>query len=172
LEHLVTVGEPAEILSCDACNGGLVLSAAGSAAQVDLMNGFAWCCTDLSDLWKVEVRGADRTLAGLSGERAYPREVHSVTMQFPMVIVGKYDKDGALNADAAAGLATTLRYLRTNLELPTGSGNGTRTATWTLEDGTTYTAPVHVIPPLQHAIGSGALCKAVLTISVPGGVFS
>lgn len=165
--------EAAEITNCDVCNGGLKFNTAGALPEIDLLNGYAWCVTDTSDLWKLEVRGDDRVLAGVAGRRAHPRELDAVTMQFPMVVVGKYTKDGAVNVDPSAGLDINLMYLRTNLELPIASGNGTRQMTWTRESGgTPLTANVHVIPPMQHKVGSGYLARLVLEVSVPSGRFT
>lgn len=166
------MSEPGEILDCDACNGELTFNATGALPAIDLLNGFAWCATDLSDLWKLEVRGGDRTIPGLEGERAYPLLRHSVVMQFPMVIVGKRTRLGALNADERAGLATNLAYLRTNLELPLTTGDGTRPVTWIRDDGVTLLADAKVLPPLQHQILPGAVCRAVLTIKIPTGAFT
>lgn len=165
--------EPAEITECDTCNGALSIGAATSAygamAAVNLDNGFAWCAYDLSELWKLEVRGDNRVVHGVDGQRAYGLSLDRVIVQVPLVVVGKYDQAGALNVDAVAGLTVTLRYLRVNLEHPVSTGNGTRTATWTQADGAVVTAPVKVIPPLEHRVGQGALCRAVLTLDIPGG---
>lgn len=162
----------AVLTNCDACNGTLTFNTTGSLPEIDLMNGFAWCAADLSDLWKLEVRGDDRIIPGLDGARAYPRAITTVTMQFPMRIVGAFDEAGNPNVDPVAGLAENLAYLRTNLEMPIATGDGTRPATWVREDGVTLLADVHVIPPLQHRIDVGNSCRAVLTISVARGLFT
>lgn len=157
--------DAATIQSCDPCNGGLVIDG------VDLMNGYAWCCTDLSDLWKLELRGIEgREVPGMDGELSFDPEIAPVTMQFPLVVVGAFDKDGNANTSPAAGLAENLAYLRANLELPAG-GDGTRPATWGRADGTTLTADVKVVPPLEHRFRPGHQARAVLTLRVPAGRF-
>ncbi|GIV00841.1 MAG: hypothetical protein KatS3mg014_2456 [Actinomycetota bacterium] len=157
----------AEISNCDTCNGGLVFDAFGPYPAIDLLNGKAWCALDTSDLWKQEVRGEDRIVPGLEGSRPYPRLRAAVTMQFPLVVVGARDPSGALFANPVAGLAANLAFLRDNLEAPVSVGDGTRPLTWTRPDGVVLRAQVHVVPPLEHRIGPGATCRAVLTISVP-----
>lgn len=157
----------ATITGCDSCNGRLVFEPYLTFPEIDLANGIAWCALDTSEAWKQEVRGEDRVIPGIEGVRAYPRLRTVTRMQFPMVVVGERDPNGNPYADPAAGLAANLAFLRANLETPVTVGNGTRPLRWDRPDGVSLRAWVHVVPPLEHAVGPGYTCRLMLTVSVP-----
>lgn len=133
---------------------------------------FAWKVVDLSPLWEgPDVRGGDRLIPGAAGVRAYPRRATVSQRSLPMLVFGAVDQDGAPYPDPREGLETNFEYLRTNVADPTNLGAGTRVAVLHLPSGATRTADVHVEALRPGPLGPSSM-RAVLTLSIPGGVLS
>jgi hypothetical protein len=133
----------------------------------------AYWLTDLTPLkGSADQRGFDRLLPGATGVVAYQRRITVTKVSLPIVIVGEFDNTGTANANPFDGLQDNIDYLLANVVDPTGTGDGTRAATWHLPDGsTTKTANVHVerleVSPLGRASVQGALM-----LSIPAGRFA
>lgn len=133
----------------------------------------AWVITDLTPLWEgAEVRGDDRLLPGVAGVKKYRRRATVTRKALPMLVFGQFDQDGNAYADPRAGLWTNIAYLRTNVVDPTNIGDGTREAVLHGPGGVTVSGDVHVISPLKLTILGTITMRAVLEISIPGGVLA
>lgn len=133
---------------------------------------YGWETVDLSELWAGgDVRGTDRLIPGAAGVRPYPRRTTVSIRSVPMVVYGHTDADGVPYADVRAGLEANLDFLRANVTDPTNVGDGTRTATLHLPSGATRTGDVHVVGFSLSPVGPAAV-RAVLSLSIPGGVLS
>lgn len=131
----------------------------------------AWEILDLSELLNgPDIRGADRRLPGVAGVIPNKRRVDVSVRSLPMLIYGDYDQEGDEYDNPHAGLVANLAYLRDNLLLPTGTGDGTLPATLHLLE-VTMTADVHVLSPLATGMLTGYEMRATLDISIPGGYF-
>lgn len=128
----------------------------------------AWCAVDLSELWGTpEYRGEDVLIPHKTGRRPYLRRKDATRYSLPMMVTGYCDQFGAVNANYDIGLQENVEYLMTYVALPTNTGDGTRTAEWTLPSGTVVTAQIHVLG-LRGQLLPGALYRPTLEISVPG----
>lgn len=128
----------------------------------------AWCVMDLSDLWGTpNYRGADVLIPHQAGQKPYIRRKDTTQYSLPMIVTGYCDQFGAVNANYDIGLQENVEYLMTYVALPTNTGDGTRTAVWTLPSGSTVTAQIHVLG-LRGQLLPGALYRPTLEISVPG----
>jgi hypothetical protein len=135
------------------------------------MNGPAWKVLNLYELWQpANVRGSDRIIPGSAGVVAYPRRATVTVRSLQMLISGTHDRTGAAVADKFEALQANVDYLLTNVVVPTGATDGTRSAVLTMPDGTTRTEPVHVLGlELGDLSLDGAWTKAVLELSIPTG---
>ena len=135
------------------------------------MNGPAWKVLNLYELWQpANVRGSDRIIPGSTGVVAYPRRATVTVRSLQMLISGTHDRTGASVADKYEGLQANVDYLLSNVVVPTGATDGTRSAVLTMPDGTTRTEPVHVLGlELGDLSLDGAWTKAVLELSIPTG---
>lgn len=131
----------------------------------------AWHTPDLSALWSTpEQRGANRLLPGIAGVKAYKKRNTQTEYALPFVAVGAVDRLGnfAAEGDQPAQLEENLTYLFENVALPTNTGDGTRSCTWTLPSGSSIVADVHVVG-LRGSVLPGAIYRGTLELSVPGG---
>lgn len=132
----------------------------------------AWRITDLSPLFDAPVvRGDDLLIPYLDGRKPKRRRVDARRMAFPLVIFGDYDSDGNATGDARVGLAANVDFLVGNLGFAIGAGDGTVPAVWHRRDGSTRTADVHVIGPLEVAALGPTAVRGVLDLNVPAGRF-
>lgn len=132
----------------------------------------AWTILDYTPLKEPAAkRGADRVLPGVTGVKGYPRRYTVTEKQLPMHIFGDTAPNGSLYPDGQDGLQDNIDAIVAAIVDPPSTADGTRSATWTLPDGTTRTAHVHVIEfPLTRL--SPVMARAVLTISIPAGRFT
>lgn len=133
----------------------------------------AWEILDLSELLNgPDLRGSDRRLPGVDGVVALPRRVDVSVRTLPMIIYGDYDMNGVAYNDPHAGVIANTLWLRDNLLLPTGEGDGTREATLYLTGDIELYGYVHVLSPLHTAstIGPDGLL-ATLDLSISAGMF-
>lgn len=150
-------------------------SAAGDLTIAGVaMNCPAWVVLNLQELWQpANVRGSDRIIPGTSGVTPYRRRATVTTRSLQMLISGTHDRTGAAAATSLRGLQVNVDYLIANVVVPTGTGDGTRSAVLTMPDGTTRTQSVHVLGlELGDLSQDGAWTKAVLELSIPSGRFS
>lgn len=115
-----------------------------------------------------DVRGSDRLLPGVPGVIAYKRRATVTKRVIPLVIFADTDVEGEPYADSMEGLVANIDYLRANVSDPTGVGDGTRTATLHLKDGSTRSGPVHV-EALELGGDDDQGVRAVLQLSLPEG---
>lgn len=161
--------------NCQDCFGSLVINNLAGNTQ-------AWCIVDLSMLWiGADQRGADRLIPGSNGVRAQRRRRTITEYDLPMIIVGSVDKNGVIYADPWDGFQRNIDELKTTWTDPTGTGDGTRSATLTLPSGATRTASIHVSPLEADPPVSGrdvetglpeVTALATLPISIPDGEFT
>jgi hypothetical protein len=122
------------------------------------------------------VRGQDRVLPGATGVIAYPRRLTATRYDLRLLVVGDVDgQTGDAVADARAGLAANLEYLRVNVLAPVSSSTGTRAATLTVPGLSSRAANVHVLGLVTQSYvmqACGAIFVGTLQISVPAGRFS
>jgi hypothetical protein len=119
-----------------------------------------------------DVRGSDRLIPGVAGVRRYKRRATVSKRSVPLVIWGTFDLEGVAHADHAEGLVANIDYLRANVADPIGTGDGTRTATLHLKDGSTRTGPVHVETMELGGDSEDAYVRAVLNLSLPLGALA
>lgn len=135
----------------------------------------AWQVQDLMKLWEeAAFRGSDRQVPGLEGDIPYPRRRAAKTYSLPMIVIGGVDHTGSpYGSDPNppyGGLFLNVKYLTTNVVAPAG-GDGTRSASLTMPDGTTRTARITVLD-LTLGDHAGAGLYATLDISIPAGRFT
>lgn len=131
------------------------------------MDGLAWAIQDYSDLYGTpDQRGADVLIPGDEGLDPKLRRVTASRYSFPLMVVGRNDRFGALYGDPYAGLQANIAYLNANVLLPTGTGDGTRSLVWTTPSGATKTTDVHVLP-FKPRTRPGAVIMGSLELSVP-----
>jgi len=140
------------------------------------MNCAAWKLVgdSLLRLWlPAEQRGEDRLIPGAAGVKALQRRNTVTTVSLDLLVAGLADRNGvAATGTYVAQLYTNLAYLRDNVVAPTGTGDGTRSATLTLPSGSTLTEPVHVVGLKTGDMAlDGRWVKAVLELSIPSGRF-
>jgi hypothetical protein len=133
----------------------------------------AWWITDLKPLWgSPEVRGADRSIPGVNGVKAYRRRPTVTLIVLELIVVGEYDRFDALTAiDPVDQLEENVAYLREFVTDPTNVGDGTRPAVHHLPSGETRSGPVHVVKftPADSAISE---ITFALGLSIPGGALA
>lgn len=140
------------------------------------MNCAAWKLVgdSLLRLWlPADQRGEDRLIPGAAGVKALQRRDTVTTVSLDLLVSGLADRNGvAATGTYVAQLYTNLAYLRDNVVAPTGTGDGTRSATLTLPSGSTLTEPVHVVGLKTGDMAlDGRWVKAVLELSIPSGRF-
>lgn len=143
-----------------------------NGVQFDAVHMPCFGCPDIS--WAIEgpaVRGEDRLLPGVAGVVPYPRRPTVTKRSVPVIVIGKVDHNGAVNADYGIGLRNNLDYLQNQVALPPGgTGPFTYTATLHHPDGTTKTAQF-VTEHMAVTLQPGAQAKVVLDLSFPYGYF-
>jgi hypothetical protein len=131
----------------------------------------AWFITDLSSLLEdADQRGDDRVIPQVSGRAPYQRFRDATKHVLPMEIYGVNDASGAAHANDPLGIDANSLYLNTNVVAPTGTGDGTRSATLHLPGGN-RTASIHVLKLSLGHKGPNKL-EAALEISIPAGHFA
>lgn len=131
----------------------------------------AWMVTDYTPLLQeADQRGDDRLIPQVAGRAPYKRFRDATKVALPMDIFGGVDSSGTAHSDAVNGLEANILYLNTNVVAPTGTGDGTRSATLHLPAGN-RTASVHVLGLSLGRSGSASV-QAVLELSIPAGRFA
>lgn len=122
----------------------------------------------------VEQRGEDRILPNALGVIPYRRRVTKTEHNLRLVVVGEVDQAGAPVADHTQGLAANLSYIYANVVAPTGTTDGTRSATLAIPGLASRTAAIHVVKlvPREYYLGEHAVFVGTLTISIPSGRFT
>lgn len=142
----------------------------------------AWEILDLSPLEDAAAqRGQDRLIPGAAGVIPFPRRKTVTVRSLQMVILGTFDQEGVATCATGDGSGEAYReavrirraankdYLVDNLVTPPGTADGTRAAVLNRVDGSTWSADVHVIGPMQLAPIGWLGYRAVLTLSIPTG---
>lgn len=114
--------------------------------------------------------GTDRVIPGVDGVIPYKRRATVTRHSLPMVVVGQHNRLGVEYPEPYVGMETNLAYLLANVALPTGVGDGTRTAVWTRPSGATITAAVHVLGLAQPVLSRAGNMLTSLEISDVKGV--
>lgn len=131
----------------------------------------AWWCGDLAPLVDgPDLRGEDVLLPGVAGVIPLPRRITVSKRSVQMFITGDYDRLGVAQTNPRIGLQVNCQYLIDNLLLPAG-GNGTRLAVLTMANGSTRSAYVHVLSPLELGAAGHRGRRGVLNLSIPSGYF-
>lgn len=130
----------------------------------------AWTIETLAEMYGTpDVRGDDRLLPGVAGVIPFRRRYTVMRYSLPFIVVGNVDQDGVPFDDPQVGLVTNLRYLAANVWAPTNVGNGTRTVTWHVPDGTTVEVAAHVLGFPSPDLKPYGVAIGTLELSVPGG---
>lgn len=134
----------------------------------------AWVVDNLIELYfPAQQRGGDRLIPGANGILPYKRRPTATVRSLRMYIRGDCDRTGTPTANLYVGLQTNLDYLNNNVVVPTGTGDGTRSATLTLSGGGTRVEPIHVLGmEIGEFAKNSAYCTAVISISIPSGRFT
>lgn len=128
----------------------------------------AWRILDLSRLHGLAVRGSDRLLPGAAGFRANRRRTTAYTQSLPMIVFGRYDREGNVLSNVADGLDDNIDYLLTNVITPPTSA--TVAAVWHRAGGT-KSAAIHVEGFEPNGWGNGWI-RFNLDLSIPAGVWT
>lgn len=132
----------------------------------------AWSTENLFILWQgPDTRGQDVIIPGAAGTRSKPRRAAVSPRTLFLNIYGDHDCAGTPQADGRIGLQKNLDFLRRLVTDPTGTGDGTRTATLHRPDGTTVSGPVHVEDFQYDGNGPGAV-RATLDLTLPLGALA
>lgn len=116
-------------------------------------------------------RGEDRLVPGSAGVIANPRRITVTVVNLELLIFGDNTEAGVAHPDARTGIYRNLKYLKDNVTDPTGTGDGTRTATLTWQGEAPVTKPVHVLGSLDTADARTTMVRGVLRLSFPEGLF-
>lgn len=127
----------------------------------------AWRILDLSKLYGIEKRGADRILPGAAGGRAFERKITMRSVALPLLVEGRQNREGTPYGNAYEGLDDNLDALYTAIILPPGTAAGTRAAVWHRATGN-LSADVHIEGLEPEAWGS-AWIRFSLELSIPSG---
>lgn len=147
--------------------GQTVIDAGGQLTVdgIDLVK-TSWQVLDLSPLGgPADVDGDDVRLDGVPGARAYRKQVVETSYLLDFHINGERDENDGENTDAYQGLIDNEQYLWDNVLSPPTSGP-TRSATWTLPNGSTRSADIHI--RMERGAQVGGELDAVLEITVTG----
>lgn len=152
---------------------GLTYNAAAGDLTIGgvAMNCPGWRVQNLYVLWQpADQRGDDRIVPGAVGVVAYQRRATVTKHTLEILITGTAGRTGTAATDYFETLQANIDYLHSNVVIPTGTSDGTRTAILTMPDATTRTEPVHVE---QMSLGEpspdGRFVRATLDISIPSG---
>lgn len=116
-------------------------------------------------------RGEDRRVPGSAGVIANQRRIDITVVNLPLMIFGDNTEAGVAHPDIRTGIYRNLKYLQANVTNPTGTGDGTRTATLTWQSETPVTKPVHVLGSIDTADARTTMVRGVLRLSFPEGLF-
>jgi hypothetical protein len=138
------------------------------------LNTPAWGILDLSELWASQppLRGTNVVLPGATGQRPYPRRFNEAKWALHMVISGVCDQTGAPYADEETGLQTNIGYLLANVVDPPTPPAATRAASLLLPDGTTTRTANVQVTGFDRGAKNHGLMRAVLELTIPGGMFT
>lgn len=125
----------------------------------------AWRILDLSRLHGLATRGSDRIMPGADGARAFRRRRTFYAQSLPLLVMGRYDREGNVLSNVYDGLDDNIDYLMTNVvEPPTAA---TVAAVWHRAGGT-KSANIHVEGLEPQGYGNGWI-RFSLDISMPSG---
>lgn len=128
-----------------------------------------WEVTDLSPLWDgPDVKGGDRDLPG-GGAVPYPRRPTITVRDLPIKFFADALYDGTVTGTGRERLRANVAYFRANVVDPKTTGDGTRTLVLYVPGGSTVSAPVTVISPLQLGPVGPASQRGTLRLSFPQG---
>lgn len=133
------------------------------------LNTPAWECTNYESLYDAPpLIGENRAIPGVDGRLPIDRETDQWQVSLRIVVFGNEDLEGDAYDDPRIGVRTNLRYLRTNIFLP----SGLRPFQFNDLDGSTEGADVQVVPPFEPVFFSPAAARIVLNMIVPDGVLT
>lgn len=116
-------------------------------------------------------RGDDRRVPGTAGVIARPRRNDVTVVNLELLIFGANTAAGVAHPDVRTGIYRNLKFLQQNVTAPTGTGDGTRTATLTWQSEAPITKPVHVLGSIDAADARTTMVRGVLRLSFPQGLF-
>lgn len=154
------------LINCDGCGGTLTIS----NVSLNDTNG-RWCAYDLGVLLTDKAdRGTDLLMPGAAGRRPKRRRYDPTRYLLPIVFTGYVDENGDVTTgDVQAQLVKTMRTFMAGVlgdPSPSGSGNGTRPAVYTLDDGTKWSGDIHTLRLRRRETMRG-VWDGDLEISVP-----
>ena len=117
-------------------------------------------------------RGSDRPVPGSAGVIANRRRIDVTVVNLELMIFGANTVAGVAHPDVRTGIYRNLKYLQANVTNPTGTGDGTRTATLTWQGETPVTKPVHVLGSIDTSDARTTMVRGVLRLSFPQGLFT
>jgi hypothetical protein len=130
----------------------------------------AFCVLDASPLADgiYNLRGQNRLIPGVPGERAMPKRATTTDYVLRMVVDGRYSvSTGAPMLDEIQGLRLAKDWLRGNLHTPPG-GTSQRTVQVVFPWGGSRSCAAHTSIAFGQRVGP--VQRALLTVSVPLGV--
>jgi hypothetical protein len=128
----------------------------------------AWRILDLSRLHGLAVRGSDRIMPGANGMRAQRRRRTIYSQSLPLLVVGRYDREGNVLSNVYDGLDDNIDYLMTNVIEPPSTA--TVAAVWHRAGGN-KSAAIHVEGFDPDGWGNGWI-RFSLAISIPSGTWT
>jgi hypothetical protein len=133
-----------------------------------------WRITNLPSVLRgPDVRGTDRVIPLVAGQRPYLRRTDKTVISLEIMIFGDRDHTNAAYTNSIQGAITNLQYLRAQIFDPTGTGDGTRLFTLHLPPtgASTLTAYCHTGPLVADMVHPG-IYRATADLSIPAGKFA
>ncbi len=150
---------------CTDCSGELTINSIS-------MHTYAWCCTDLFDLWlPPPTRGDNIIIDERPGQRPYWKQIDQSNHSLPMIISGLTDQYGVPAADFNAQLLTNFDYLVNNVILPPTAPTATVSAQLVLPGAVTRTAEIQVVG-FNKVAAVNYTFIGTLEITIPEGYFT
>lgn len=145
----------------------LSFDAIGTLIPAVPLNTPGWAVVDYSPLYHAPPKvGEDRVIPGSAGRLAVAREFDELQVSLAMNIYGARDHENTAASTRPVGLRNNMDYLRTNVVNTLTA----RAVTFHKQAGGTLTGSVYV-EDLRYgqADASGALCPAILRLTIPTG---
>lgn len=148
----------------------LSFNAIGTLIPAVPLNTPGWAVVDYTPLYQAPPKiGDDRVIPGTSGRLGVAREFDEMQVSLAMNIYGARDHENTAASSRPVGLRNNMDYLRSNVVNTIDA----RAVTFHKQAGGTLTGSVYVEELLLgEADPTGALCRAVLRITIPAGTLS
>lgn len=118
------------------------------------------------------LRGRDVVMPTAIGVRPYPRKITGTPVSIPLLVVGGFTENGAVNADPIKGMLENRDYLRGALGYPEDASATRGTVTMTFVRGSglsTLTGSVVLLGLNDWTTRGGGLALWRIDLLIPGG---